>query len=319
MSDPRAWEMTVFLRVAARGSFSAAGRDVGMTPSATAKLITRIEERLGVRLVERSTRRLRLTAEGELYRERAEALLAELDAFDAEVAGGARCPAGTIRINVSVPFGRHCILPLLPEFMAAYPDIRLDLTLTDEVVDLYAAQVDIAVRAGPLPDSALLATKLGDVRRRIVASPDYLARRGTPRSPADLERHDCLGFNFRRAAAVWPLRTGGRLTDREVHGRIVANNGETVRHMALLGLGLARLAEFHIRADLAAGRLVSVLDEAMADSEAFHALYLGRERAPRRIRAFLDFMTPRLRAMLAGTAPGAPATSASPGSPPDGR
>jgi DNA-binding transcriptional LysR family regulator len=298
MSDPRAWEMTVFLRVAARGSFSAAGRELGMTPSSTAKLIGRIEERLGVRLVERSTRRLRLTAEGEIYRERAEILLGELDALDAEVAGGARSPAGLIRINVSVPFGRHCVLPLLPDFTSAYPGIRLDLTLTDEVVDLYAAQADIAFRTGRLSDSALLAVRLGDVRRRIVASPGYLARRGVPRSPVELGEHDCLGFNFRRAAAVWPMKTGGRLVDREVDARIVANNGETVRHMAVLGLGLARLAEFHVRADLEAGRLVAVLDEAMADSEEIHAVYIGRERAPRRVRAFLDFMTPRLRAML---------------------
>ncbi|MCG5240515.1 LysR family transcriptional regulator [Azospirillum doebereinerae] len=298
MSDPRAWEMKVFLRVAALGSFSAASADVGMTPSATAKLISRIEARLGVRLIERSTRRLRLTDEGELYRERAEILLGDLDAFDAEIAGGARSPTGVIRINVSVPFGRHCVLPLLPDFARAYPDIRLDLTLTDEVVDLQAAQADIAFRTGRLPDSTLLAIRLGDVRRRIVASPDYLARKGVPRSAADLERHDCLGFNFRRAAAVWPLKTGGRLIDREVHSRIDANNGETVRHLALLGLGLARLAEFHVREDIAAGRLVTVLDDAMVDSEEFHAIHIGRGRTPRRVRAFLDFSTPRLRAML---------------------
>ncbi len=300
MSDPRAWEMTVFLRVVALGSFSAAGADLGMTPSATAKLIGRIETRLGVRLIERSTRRLRLTDEGELYREKAELLLAELDAFDAEIVGGARSPTGTIRVNVSVPFGRHCVLPLLPDFMAAYPEIRLDLTLTDEVVDLHAASVDVAFRAGRLPDSALLAIRLGDVRRRIVAAPAYLARKGVPESAADLEAHDCLGFNFRRAAAVWPLRSGGRLIDREVHGRIEANNGETVRHLALLGMGLARLAEFHIRHDLAAGRLVTVLDDAMVDNEQINAIHIGRDRTPRRVRAFLDFMTPRLRAMLEG-------------------
>lgn len=298
MSDPRAWEMKVFLRVAALGSFSAAGADLGMTPSATAKLISRIEARLGVRLIERSTRRLRLTDEGELYREKAEILLGELDAFDAEIVGGARSPTGVIRVNVSVPFGRHCVLPLLPDFMAAHPGIRLDLTLTDEVVDLHAASVDVAFRAGRLPDSALLAIRLGDVRRRIVAAPDYLARKGVPRSAADLEAHDCLGFNFRRAAAVWPLKSGGRLIDREVHGRIQANNGETVRHLALLGLGLARLGEFHVRDDIAAGRLVTVLDDSMADSEEFHAIHIGRDRAPRRVRVFLDFMTPRLRAML---------------------
>jgi DNA-binding transcriptional LysR family regulator len=298
MSDQRAWEMRVFLRVAAEGSFSAAGRAVGMTPSSTAKLISRIEHRLGVRLIERSTRRLRLTGEGEVYRERAELILAELDALDAEVSGGAAEPTGVLRINVSVPFGRHCLLPLVPEFRRAHPGIELDLTFTDDVVDLHAALVDIAFRVGRLEDSTLLAVRLGTVRRRIVASPDYLAARGVPLTPADLERHDCLGFNFRRAAAVWPLRSGGRLVDREVHAPIIANNGETVRHLALLGLGLARLAEFHVAQDLRAGALVTVLDDAVTDEEEIHALYVGRERAPTRVRAFLDFMTPRLRGAL---------------------
>ncbi|HEX7815046.1 LysR family transcriptional regulator [Dyella sp.] len=298
MSDQRAWEMRVFLHVALTGSFSAAGRVVNMTASSTAKLVTRIEQRLGVRLVERSTRRLRLTPEGELYRERAEALLAELDGLDAEVSGEARSPAGLIRINVSVPFGRHALIPLLPAFSAAYPRVRLDLTVTDDVVDLYAAQADIAFRIGALSDSNLLAVSLGSTRRHIVASPDYLAAHGIPRSAADLAHHNCLGFNFRRAASVWPLRSGGRLVDREVHGSIVANNGETVRHLAVLGMGLARLGEFHVRADLRAGRLVRVLDEVIVDSEAIHALYLGSKRAPRRIRAFMDFMTPRLKAFL---------------------
>ncbi len=298
MSDQRAWEMRVFLQVAKTGSFSGAGRVVNMTPSSTAKLISRIENRMGVRLIERSTRRLRLTAEGELYCERAEAILGDLDSLDAEIVGDARAPTGLIRVNVSVPFGRHCLLPLLPAFTRAYPAIRLDLTMTDDVVDLYAAEADVAFRIGKLADSSLLAIHLGDVRRHLVGAPAYLAERGVPHTIADLEHHNCLGFNFRRAAAVWPLQSGGRLVDREVHGSITANNGETVRHLAILGLGLARLAEFHVRADLAAGRLRTVLADAMADSETVHALYIGRRRAPRRVQAFLDFMTPRLRDVL---------------------
>ena len=298
MTDARAWEMRVFLRVAARGAFSAAGRELGITPSATAKLITRIEARLGVRLVERSTRRLRLTPEGEVYRERAEALLAELEAMEAELAGQAVVPSGLVRINSSIPFGRHCLLPLLPDFTMRYPQIRLDLTFTDEVVDLYLARVDIAFRVGKLGDSGLRAVHLGEVRRRIVASPDYLARRGVPRRPDDLGDHDCLGFNFRRAAAVWPMTVDGRRVAREVEGRIQVSDGETMRYMARAGLGLARLAEYHVRDDIAAGRLVTVLDDCLADSEVVHAVYLGRERAPRRIEAFLDHAAPRLRERL---------------------
>ncbi|HXP95659.1 MAG TPA: LysR family transcriptional regulator [Telmatospirillum sp.] len=298
MSDQRAWEMRVLLQVAKNLSFSGAGRVVGMTPSSTAKLVSRIEARMGVRLIERSTRRLRLTTEGELYCERAETILGDLDALDAEIVGGARAPTGLIRLNASVPFGRYCLLPLLPAFTRTYPDIHLDLTMTDDVVDLYAAQVDVAFRIGKLADSSLLAIHLGDVRRQLVGAPVYLAERGVPRTVADLEHHDCLGFNFRRAAAVWPLQSGGRLVNREVHGSIVANNGETVRHLAVLGLGLARLAEFHVRDDLRNDRLRPVLTDAMVDREEVHALYIGRERAPRRVQAFLDFMTPRLRESL---------------------
>ncbi len=298
MSDQRAWEMRVFLQVVARGSFSGAGRIVGITPSSTAKLIGRIEARLGARLIERSTRSLRLTSEGELYRERAEAILGDLDALDAEVVGEARAPSGLIRINVSVPFGHHCLMPQLPEFARLYPKISLDLTLTDDVVDIYATGADIAFRIGQLADSALLAIRLGEARRRIVAAPAYLKEYGITQTAADLDRHKCLGFNFRRAAPVWPLQAVGRLIDREAQGAIAANDGETVRGLATLGLGLARLAEFHIKEDLKAARLVTVLDDALVDSEAVHALYLGREHAPGRVRAFLDFMTPRLRETL---------------------
>ncbi|WP_395664819.1 LysR family transcriptional regulator [Methylocella sp.] len=291
--------MAVFLQVARTGSFSAAGRAVGMTPSSAAKLVTRVEGRLGARLVERSTRRLRLTAEGELYRQRAEELLEELDALDAGIAGGAAAPKGLVRVNASVPFGRHCLLPLLPDFAAAFPQMRLELSLTDAVVDFYEARCDVAFRVGGLADSGLAAVRLGLARRRVVAAPSYLAARGTPKTAADLESHDCLGFAFRRAAAVWPLKSGGRLVDREIRVRFAVGDGETARELAVMGLGLARLAEFHVAADLAAGRLVSVLDDVVVDAEEIHALHFGRRNLPSRIRIFLDFMTPRLRAALA--------------------
>ncbi|WP_395696604.1 LysR family transcriptional regulator [Methylocella sp.] len=299
MSDARAWEMTMFLHVSRAGSFSAAGRAVGMTPASTAKLVSRIEARLGARLVECSTRRLRLTPEGELYRTRAEELIEDLDALDAEIGGGAAAPRGLLRVSASVPFGRHCLLPLVPSFAQDYPSMKLELSLTDEVVDFYDAQCDVAFRIGELADSGLTAARLGRARRRVVAAPSYLVANGTPATVDDLARHNCLGFSFRRAAAVWPLKSGGRLVDREVRGRIAAGDGETVRELAVLGLGLARLAEFHVARDLAEGRLVSVLDEAMVDAEEAHALYFGRKRLPRRIQVFLDFMTPRLRAALA--------------------
>jgi DNA-binding transcriptional LysR family regulator len=303
--DNRIGEMQVFSKVAGTGSFSEAARRLGMTPSTVSKLIGRIEARLGVRLVERSTRRLALTVEGEIYHERSQVLLADLDGIERELAQGAAAAGGRVRVNASVAFGALGLEPLLPGFWRAYPNVVVDLSLSDEIVDLYLDRTDIAFRVGPLPDSGMVARRIGVARRRIVAAPEYLARRGAPRTAADLARHNCLGFNFRRAAPVWPLREGGRVVERAAPGTLLANNGETVRRMALAGAGIARLADFHARADLAAGRLVEVLAEAVeADEEPIHAVYLGGPRLPQRVRVFLDFVVPPLQRFLAGEGDG---------------
>ena len=297
--DNRAGEMQVFLRVVEAGSFSAAARLLRMTPSTVSKLIARIEARLGVRLLERSTRRLSLTAEGQFYYERSLLLLREMEETERELSHGAASTGGTVRVNASVAFGALGLEPLLPAFWQAYPNITVDLSLSDEIVDLYLDRTDIALRVGPLPDSGMTARRLGTTPRRIVAAPSYLERHGVPRTVDDLARHNCLGFNFRRAAPVWPLKESGRTVDRAVTGTFLANNGETVRRMALAGAGLARLSTFHARDDLAAGRLVEVLPDAIADDEEqFHALYLGGPRLPQRVRVFLDFICPRLQAFL---------------------
>lgn len=297
--DNRAGEMEVFLRVVDAGSFSEAARQMLMTPSSVSKLVGRIEARLGVRLLERSTRRLVLTAEGHVYAERSRVVLAELAQIERDLSSGAACVGGMVRVNASVGFGLVAIQPLLPAFWAAYPEVVVDLSLSDEIVDLYLDRTDIAFRVGTLASSSLTALKLGSPARKIVAAPAYLARRGVPRTAEDLARHDCLGFNFRRSAPVWPLRESGRIVDRGVTGPLLANNGETVRHMALAGMGLARMGEFHIREDLRSGALVEVLGDAVeGDLEDVHALFLGGERLPHRIRVFLDFMVPRLRAFL---------------------
>lgn len=297
--DNRAGEMQVFVRVVEAGSFSEAARQLLMTPSTVSKLIGRMEDRLGVRLVERSTRRLSLTDEGRLFYERSGALLAELDDIEREVGHGGAGASGTVRVNASVAFGVLAIEPLLPEFWQSYPGIIVDLSLSDEIVDLYLDRTDIAFRVGALADSNLHARKIGVASRKIVGAPAYLEEHGTPGSVEDLDRHNCLGFNFRRAAPVWPLREGGRIVDRMVGGNLLANNGETVRRLALAGAGLGRLGDYHVRDDIAAGRLVEVLAEAgHGDEEEVHALYLGGQRIPHRIRLFLDYMTPRLQAFM---------------------
>lgn len=299
--DNRAGEMEVFLRVVETGSFSQAARLLRMTPSTVSKLISRVEARLGVRLVERSTRRLSLTAEGQTYYERSQTLLQDLDLIEQELSQGAAATGGKVRVNVSVALGVLGLEPLLPEFWRAYPNIVVDLSLSDEIVDLYLDRTDIAFRVGSLPDSGMIARRIGVAHRKIVASPAYLERHGAPRTADDLSRHNCLGFNFRRAAPVWPLKEGGRVVDRMVKGSLLANNGETVRRMALAGVGLARMGDYHVRADLAAGRLVEVLADAVErDEEEIHAVFLGGTRMPERVRVFLDFIAPRLQRFLNG-------------------
>ncbi|WP_029353822.1 LysR family transcriptional regulator [Bosea sp. 117] len=292
--DYRSGEMGVFIAVAEAGSFSSAGRKVGLTPSAVSKLVGRIEDRLGTPLFVRSTRNLQLTAEGTLYLERARRILADIDEAERLIATGAGAvPRGRLRISASVAFGECCLLPLVPKFLALHPQVELDISLTDAVIDLVDDRTDIALRTGPLRDSALKARKLLEVRRVIVASPDYLRRHGAPATPRDLADHNCLRFNFRRSLDEWPFRdpASGEPYGVSVTGNAYGNNGVILRQFALDGLGLARLGSFHVAADIAAGRLVPVLEGFNAgDIEMVHAVYVGHEHLAVRIRAFIDFL-----------------------------
>ncbi|MBE9603856.1 LysR family transcriptional regulator [Acetobacteraceae bacterium H6797] len=296
--DNRAGEMEVFVAAAEAGSFSAAARRLNLSPSAVSKVVSRLEARLGTRLLLRTTRALQPTAEGVAYLERARQILAEIDEAERLVANGAGAtPRGRLRVNASVGIGERCIVPLLPDFLARYPEVEVDLTLTDAMVDLIESGVDIAIRIGELRDSGLMARKLMTSHRHIVASPEYLARHGTPQRPEDLLGHNCLRFNFRRAQDGWPFRdpaTGEPFT-LPVHGNCWTNNGPTQRQLCLDGLGLARLGAFHVERDIARGRLVTVLDEFNAgDIETVQAVYVGHRHLAARQRAFIDFLAARL-------------------------
>lgn len=299
--DNRFGEMQVFRLVVETGSYSRAARQLRMTPSTVSKLIARIEARLGLRLFERSTRRLALTDEGQAYYERGIAVIDDFEAIERDLSGQAGHPSGMVRVTAPVAFGMLAIEPLLPTFWRAYPEIAVDLSLSEERLDLYLEHMDVAFRVGALPDSRLRARRVGTSRRRIAAAPSYLERHGSPRSVDDLARHNCLGFNFRRAVPVWPLSGSGRVVDRGVRAPLLANNGETLRRMAVAGAGLVRLADYHLRADLAAGSLVEVLAEAIEpDEEDLHVLFFGGEHVPRRIRVFMDFYLPHLQRFLRG-------------------
>lgn len=290
----RSGEMEIFARVVELGGFSPAARAAGMTPSAVSKLIARLEARLGARLLNRSTRQLQVTPEGCAFYERAKRILADLE--DAERAAGlGEQPVGRVRINTSASYATHVLAPLLPEFLALHAGITLDIILTDAVVDLLAERTDVAVRAGPLKSSSLIARKLGETQLVVVAAPAYLSRCGEPRTIAELQAHNRLGFGYTRAVDGWPLRENGKAVIVPATGRIQASDGEALRYLALAGVGLARLSAFTVRQDIAAGRLVPVLGHLGAEEkEAFHAVYVGQGGPlPSRVRALLDFLAER--------------------------
>jgi DNA-binding transcriptional LysR family regulator len=297
----RSGEMEVFVQAVDRGGFSAAARQMGMTPSAVSKLVGRLEARLGTQLVQRSTRKLQLTAEGQQFYERSQRVLADIDDAERCVAASGSAgaaPRGRVVINASVAYGLHMLVPLVPRFMALHPQVVLDIALTDRVVDLMDERADIAIRWGPLPSSDLIARRLGETAQSIVASPDYLARHGTPRKPADLQKHRQLDFSYRRRVPDWPLRVNGQAVDVPVQGAVRASSGEALRQLALAGAGLARLSRYAVQADLDAGRLVAVLEKYNPrDVAPIHAVYLGKvDRLPARVRVVLDFLVEHLSA-----------------------
>lgn len=293
----RSGEIEAFVRVVERGTLSDAARLLGMTPSAVSKLIGRLEDRLGARLINRTTRRLQLTAEGAAFYENGRRILADIEAAEREASAGA-VPRGRLRVNSNVPFGQHYLLPLLPAFLERHPRIVVDVSLTDRVVDLLEERADVAIRAGPMRDSSLVARKFWQSRMVIVGSPEYLDRKGVPLSPADLARHDCLDFGFARLVEGWPFRDGqGGVFTMRPRGNALAGDGETMRLMAMAGVGLARLSRHHIQRDIDAGALVPVLEDFNpGDEEPVYAIYVGQGgHLPARVRAFLDFMAENVR------------------------
>ena len=284
----------MFAAVADAGSLSAAGRRLGLTPSAISRTIDRIEARLGVRLLLRTTRLLTLTAEGQSYLGAARRILADLDDAEQAVADQG-APRGRLRVSAALAHGRLVVVPLLKDFVALYPHILVEISLTDAVVDVAAGQADVAIRFGLLADSALTARKIGDTGRIVVAAPEYLARRGEPVEPEDLHDHACLNFSFRRAEPVWPFRRDGIDFALTVRGPVEANNGETLTQLARDGVGITRVGAFSAEDDIREGRLIPLLEGFNpGDREAIHAVFVGGTNTPARVRVFVDYLAERL-------------------------
>ena len=284
-------ELEMLILVAERGSLSAAARHLGISPSAVSKSMSRLEARLGVQLLQRSTRRLHLTPEGCQLFERGKRVLADLEELEACVAVRSE-PRGLVRINTSSSTGKMLLVPLVPQLLQCHPGLSLELSFTDQIVDLVEAGTDIAVRWGQLPPSDMVARLLGRPRQVILASPEYLARMGRPLHPDELGHHVRLGWSYQRAIPHWPFLVDGQRVAVDIGEVVRVNDGDVMRELALHGTGLARLSLYHAWADVLAGRLVPVLEEFnTGDLEPIHAVYLGKpDRLPPRTRAVLDFL-----------------------------
>ncbi|MFP5391450.1 MAG: LysR family transcriptional regulator [Gammaproteobacteria bacterium] len=283
-------QISTFVEVAARGSLSAAARAEGIAPAMIGRRLDALEARLGVKLLQRTTRKLVLTDEGVAFLEDCQRILAELE--DAEAAVAARSARATGRLLVSAPagFGRRHVAPLLPSFLAEHRELTVNLNLNDRIVDVVGEGVDVAIRIAPLEDSNLVAVKLADNARVVVASPAYLKRHGTPETPADLARHNCLAISSEGSQRGWTFREHGKLLTLKVEGKLVCNDGAVLHDWALAGKGLAWRSLWEVGPEIAAGRLRSVLDDFAAPGTDIHAVFAQRRHLPLRIRAFVDFL-----------------------------
>lgn len=297
--DNRAGEMEVFATAAELGSFSSAGRRLGLSPSAVSKLVTRIEDRQHTPASALDAPCDPDTGGRNLSRQsKAHSGRHKRDGADRRKRwqGGASWP---LRVNATLGFGERYLLPLAPEFLSLYPEVELDISLTDGVISLIEERTDIAIRSGAMEDSALKARKLLEVRRMIVASPPISKKYGAPAKPQDLARHNCFSFNFNRNLNEWPFRNPD--TDEvyrlPVSGNASVNSGMAMRRLCLSGFGLGRVGEFHVRPDIDAGLLVPVLEDYNPqDLEVIHAVYAGHEHLAARVRAFIDFVADKVAA-----------------------
>jgi DNA-binding transcriptional LysR family regulator len=285
-------QISAFVNVASRGSLSAAARSEGVTPAIIGRRLDALEERLGAKLLLRTTRRISLTFEGAAFLEDCQRILRELaDAEGAVSLGGIR-PGGHLKVSAPAGFGRRHVAPLLMDFMVENPEVTVRLELSDRLVDLVEENVDCAIRIGDLADSSLISIRLGEMRRVVVASPDYLTKFGVPSAPTLLAEHNCLSLRQQRG---WTLRFDDEVRVVKVGGGFECNDGAVLHDWALAGKGVAWRSLWEVGADIKAGRLVTVLDEFAAPPVGIHAVVPQRRHLPLRVRLFIDLLKARWR------------------------
>ena len=285
----RLTQIEAFVAVASRGSLSAAAREEGVTPAIIGRRLDALEQRLGVKLVHRTTRRLTITHEGQAFLEECQRLLNALSNAEAAVSLGSVRATGHLKVSAPAGFGRQHVAPLVGEFMAQNPEVTVNLSLSDRLVDLINENIDCAIRIGELTDSSLVSVRLGEMRRMVVASPAYLVAHGVPRTPADLARHNCLSLGQQRG---WVFRdpASGEVDTLKVSGSFECNDGAVLHEWALAGRGLAWRSLWEVGLDLKEGRLTSVLDAWQAPPMGIFAVFPQRRYLPLRVRLFIDLL-----------------------------
>lgn len=297
--------LTAFVRTADLGSFVAAGRVLGISPSAVGKAVTRLEQDLGVRLFQRSTRSIRLTEEGRAFHERCRRILDDLDDAEATLAGTMQAPRGRLRLSTPI-VSYHLLLPVLPEFARRYPDIELDLDFNDRIVDLIDEGVDVAIRSGDLPDSRLRARTLRPFQMLLCAAPDYLARHGVPKTPRQLDEHCSIRFRYPNSGKLqpWPLTLPEGEPDLRPRTAMTCNNMEAVRGAVLAGLGIGCMPDFLVSAPLKAGALRLVLPEWIDGPGQFHLIWPSNRHLSPKVRVLVDYLSEHLFARACDLLPG---------------
>jgi DNA-binding transcriptional LysR family regulator len=284
-------EMAAFVRVVDSHGFSAAAPALGLTPSAVSKLVTRLETRLGVRLLQRTTRALHLTQEGEIFYAAARRIVGEIEMLENQIAGQSGTPSGVLRVTTSLAFSTHQLAPVLSEFLARHPLVQIELLPTDRVIDMVEEGIDVAIRIGRLADTSFMARKIGEDKRLICAAPSYLARHGTPQRPEDLARHNCIVSRDHTYLNRWSFKVDGRPVEIDVSGRVAVTEGEAQMQLALQGVGIVRLTRLTLARAIREGTLVPLLGNFSAEEPvAIHAVYPHRRHLAAKVPAFVNFL-----------------------------
>lgn len=286
--------MAVFARVVEASSFTEAARRLGMSKAAVSKQVSRLEERLGARLLNRTTRRLALTEVGAAFYERCARIVAEVEEAELAVTQLNAMPRGTLKIDAPVNFGMQYLAALLPPFMLRHPELKVDMSFNDRFIDLIEEGCDVAVRIGKLPDSTLVARKLAETTSVICAAPAYWDRHGRPAEPSELADHDCFAYSYLATGSEWRLRGPDGEVSVRVSGSLAANNGDVLRQAAVAGLGVVAMPVFIACDDLRAGRLEPVLCEWQPATRGIYAVYPHSRHLSAKVRAFVDHLVEAL-------------------------